>query len=125
MDLIGSLLDSLHRFSEQGRLLACNIANVNTHAFKAQSIASSTNFASRKQLSLHRTSDAHILSAGPFYSNFRVEQMQGEEKPNGNNVNLLRQMNAMSKNCDMYELSSALFSKAFDFLHIAQGGSGK
>jgi flagellar basal-body rod protein FlgB len=123
MYLIDGLFGALSHFSEQSRVLARNIANVNTPAFKAKSLVPLSESTS-PQSSLLCTSSMHIASSRVSSGGVaNLESMKGEEKLNGNNVDILQQMNAMSENVDKYDLTMALFKGAFDFFHIAQGSS--
>jgi flagellar basal-body rod protein FlgB len=123
MYLIDGLFSALSHFSEQSKVLASNVANLNTPQFKAKSLTPlSGSFLSGTSLAC--TSSMHISSSRDFCrGSSRLESMKGEEKPNGNSVDILQQMSAMSENGDKYELSMALFKGAFDFFHIAHGSS--
>jgi flagellar basal-body rod protein FlgB len=128
MHLVDSLFGSLSHCSEQSKVLALNVANLNTPSFKAKSLSSSfvCSVPGGFSLNLFRTSELHISSSNRAPGGVaKLEKMIGEEKPNGNDVNILEQMSAMSKNSDLYELSSALFKGAFDFVHLAHGGSSR
>ncbi len=123
MYLIDSLFGALSHFSEQSRVLACNIANVNTPKFKAKSLTPLSE-STLPAPSVLCTAAMHISSSKVSSRGVaRLESMKGEEKLNGNNVDILQQMSAMSENVDKYELTMALFKGAFDFFHIAQGSS--
>jgi flagellar basal-body rod protein FlgB len=118
MSIFPALLSCLRHCNQQAKFLSSNIANLNTPGFKARKL---TDFVALEQSSfdLKATSPMHLHNS--MRSGFVTETMQGQEKPNGNNVDILEQMNLALFNQTRYETGFMLFKSLFDLANSAQG----
>ena len=122
MSLENSILGFLSQCAEQNRLLSANVANVNTPNFKAIMVKEFAHQKNLLDIKMACTSNYHIsrmTSSSILEGGIKSVPMNGEEKPNGNNVNLLQQMSELSRNYAKNEAALALFRNAFDFSHVA------
>lgn len=119
MNILLNLFGSLAHCNEQARVLSNNVANLNTPGFKASKLAElATN--NRRSINLALTSPLHIKQSCTR-GGFSVERLNGAEKPNGNNVDMLQQNTLLSLNQIKHEASNVLFRALFDFASSAQG----
>lgn len=114
MDIFSSVIRCLKHCSEQARVLSFNVANVHTPGFKARKVRE---FAIPDLLSLNLTSPLHSDSS----VSFKLELMQGQEKPNGNNVNILQQTSLAASNQTSYDVGLTLLRSLFELANLAQG----
>lgn len=117
MSIFSTVLSCLRHCSEQAKFLSSNSANLNTPGFKARKLA---DFAAsdKSAFDLKATSPLHKWSNS---SSFAVERMHGQEKPNGNNVDILEQMNLILFNQTRYETGFMIFKSLFELANSAQG----
>jgi len=118
------ILNCLVRCGEQNKLLSNNIANVNTPSFKAKMVketaVSGLSDLGEKRIDMFCTTSAHIGSPSSNDDvDIKCQAMNGEVKPNGNNVDLLQQVSALSRNYAKNDAALALFRSTFEFAHIA------
>ena len=102
----------------QQQLTSTNIANANTPGYKASSVNLGESFSQilngeRKRISMSTTSTMHIGDSKFGNSAINVSRVLGEEKPNGNNVNLAEETLRASKN----EVNRSVALKEYDALN--------
>lgn len=106
----------------QQQLTAQNIANVNTPSYKAKEVNLGETFAqvlrnernvTKKRISISTTSTMHINGAKFGNSTIQISNVFGEEKANGNNVNLSEETLRASKN----EVDRSIALKEYDALN--------
>jgi flagellar basal-body rod protein FlgB len=93
------------------KILANNVANINTPGYKANEVATPQkaedlqNVAKSKKLRLTTTSNKHLAGYNQQYHNFAVNKLKDpdELKPNGNNVSLSQQLTKISQNQINYD----------------------
>lgn len=102
------LFKQLNFRAENQKVIATNIANLDTPGFKTKSLAFKNELEKSKEqqmLSLRTTHSSHIQTAQlqGNSKNYRVEEVKGlPEQNDGNNVNLDTQMSQMSQNNVMF-----------------------
>jgi flagellar basal-body rod protein FlgB len=108
----------LQAHDSQQQLTAQNIANANTPGYQAVEVNLGETFsrilnAERKRIPMSRTSVMHIGDSKFGSSAINVSRVLGEEKPNGNNVNLAEETLRASKN----EVDRSVALKEYDALN--------
>jgi len=102
----------------QQQITSTNIANANTPGYKASAVNLGESFSQilngeRKRIPMSRTSAMHIGDSKLGSSSAQVSRVLGEEKPNGNNVNLAEETLRASKN----EIDRSVALKEYDTLN--------
>lgn len=101
----------LERRTFRHKVLAENIANVNTPGYKAKEVSEAQNYedlvgdATRvRKVRLARTNPKHMESKRSISSRIATEKLKDpyETKPNGNNVSIAQQMTKLSQNQQDY-----------------------
>ena len=115
-NLMQALQNSMRYGTERQKVLARNIANIDTPGYRAKDLEK-VNFATMaegeaQRLSLMTTSPQHIQTKSGT-GVFRTSEVRKpfEIAPNGNDVVLEDQMAKVSDNAANYEISSALYKK--------------
>ncbi|WPY00557.1 Flagellar basal body rod protein FlgB [Candidatus Trichorickettsia mobilis] len=93
------------------KILANNVANINTPGYKANEVATPQksedlqNVAKSRKLRLTTTSNKHLAGYNQQDNNFAVNKLRDpdELKPNGNNVSLSQQLTKISQNQINYD----------------------
>jgi flagellar basal-body rod protein FlgB len=128
---VTALIDEKIRYATQRQVvLAQNVANIDTPNYKAQDLKA-PDFRkilaeSTSTLAVTRTNPAH-LNAVPHHDSYRVvpREATAELKPNGNNVSLETEMQAVAQNQADHQLAIGLdhsMDKLFKIILGQQGG---
>jgi len=88
------LEDLLSRASKRQQALSANIANLDTPGYKAKDYSFQDALAS---IGMKRTSERHFGTVQDT-TNARVIEVETADKPNGNNVDLERELTEITKN---------------------------
>jgi flagellar basal-body rod protein FlgB len=116
------LFQQLNFRGERQKVIASNIANINTPGYKTKELSFEdelTKARNKKELQLKVTHKNHIASElnQNNKSNLKVYEVQGlQEQNDGNNVNLDQQMSEMSKNSVMFNAIQSSIKKDFAWM---------
>jgi len=102
--------------------LASNIANIDTPGYKAMDVTFQQELSSSMQLAA--TDPAH-LAALSTASSVQLVETEGKIKPNGNNVDLEREMTEMTKNGLQYVMLTQFMNSAVKSLRYAISDGSK
>jgi flagellar basal-body rod protein FlgB len=119
VDRLGGALE-FHR--ERHSILASNVANVDTPGFKPFDLAPPT--APDDPTQLVATDARHIGAAGGGQSDGRVFADPGEAGPDGNAVELERELAKIDANRVRYGACAELVTRKFALLKYASGDGG-
>lgn len=113
------------------KVLANNIANVDTPNFKGQDV----NFYSQLKgmmsetpmmgsLPMARTNSVHLSGIGGGSGTFQVTQSQGQVRPDGNNINIDAEMAKVAETNIYYSTLASTVAKKYKLLDnvISKGG---
>ncbi len=121
--LMNDFQNNMGRLSQRQGIIAKNIANANTPGYVAQDLEEPIKGHSKKRrLTLARTSPKH-MSGGMASTNARlVEDTTAELKPNGNQVDLVHEVDKASQTGLDYNLTTNLYKKMSGMMKKAAGG---
>jgi flagellar basal-body rod protein FlgB len=112
-DTFRELSGHMHFLTERDKVLAGNIANVDTPSYKPKDIKKNDDFSSA--LEMKTTSPMHIKSnPGVTYQPFESEIL--ELKPNGNAVTVEHEMMKKSVNATELQQTANIYQKARNML---------
>ncbi|MDX1975855.1 MAG: flagellar basal body rod protein FlgB [Rickettsiales bacterium] len=128
LPIFGVLQNKLRYHSERQALLAQNIANADTPAYKAQDVAKPDfkkfveGMSASKKVGMAVTSPQHMSSKTQTME-FKAEArpMTGELNPNGNNVMLEEEMMNVATNQSEYQRALLIYRKMISMMNIAIG----
>ena len=128
LTIVNSLARSMQHTARRNRVLAQNIANVDTPNYKAQDLVKQQFPATlRKAYSadLTRTHRAHFQSSAFKTLAPIIEVKNTDEKTiSGNTVNLEQNLVKINENSAQHERATSLYRKYFSFINIASGRAG-
>ena len=90
-----AIQDLLSWTSKRQQALGSNVANMDTPGYRAKDYSFESEFSST--LALAKTSDKHISSMTDG-ADARMYELETPEKPNGNNVDMDRELTEITKN---------------------------
>lgn len=120
--LISSLEQALNRSSLTQRVIAQNIANVDTPNYQAQQVTFSQSLSDALQA--RRTDPRHLTFTQSDNVGNVVQDNSGAMQNNGNNVDIDTQMISMAKNQLNYQAYADAISRKFNAYNIVLGGQG-
>lgn len=126
-DLMASLSGKMRYHTQRQKVLASNIANIDTPGYKAKDVSqpSFIDAVARETQSMHlaTTSPKHFTGSQGIGGPYRVIAQRDpyEISPNGNDVVLEDQMAKLSDNNTQYEISSSLYKKFTQMYRSALG----
>jgi flagellar basal-body rod protein FlgB len=123
--LFTMLRTRMHWHQERQRVLAENVANADTPRFQPRDLAP-PNFDPRRtaasELSLTRTSSAHLAGASGGGMRFQLDRNGGfESRPSGNAVSLEDEMMKVANNQMDYQAATSLYTRGLGMLKTAIG----
>jgi len=129
-DVTSLLFSQLNFRGERQKVIASNIANLNTPEYKTKDLSFQDHLQNTNQdLPLYVTNSKHIpfdLDDAPKTSNMKQYEVKGlDEQNDGNNVNLDQQMSEMAKNSVMYDAISNSIKKDALFFKMVIDASAK
>ncbi|MBL0319979.1 MAG: flagellar basal body rod protein FlgB [Alphaproteobacteria bacterium] len=109
--------------SERQGIIAKNIANANTPGYVARDIeAPRSGHARKHRLGMVRTSSMHMSGNMPSSSSRLIDDTTAELKPNGNQVDLVHEVDKASQTNLDYNLTTNLYKKMSGMMKKAAGG---
>ncbi|QEK39548.1 flagellar basal body rod protein FlgB [Candidatus Sneabacter namystus] len=110
------LTKAISHCEEQHAILSRNVANINTPCFRAKTLQPFALDKTNKAFGAvcTKTHDRHISVCSEIGNSASVTNMNSEQKPNGNDVNLLEQNSAISSNSTKHALLLSLLNGIFD-----------
>ena len=120
--LFPQLEDLLSWTSKRQQALASNVANLDTPGYRAKDFSFQDQLTS---ITMKATSGKHIAPSADN-STARVYDVEGQEKPNGNTVNIEREMTEITKNGLQYITLVQYLNQKIRTLRsaISEGGRG-
>jgi|SRR5262245_6439048 len=123
--LFSMLRTRMQWHQERQRILAENVANADTPRFQPRDLAP-PQFDPRRpattELSLTRTSPAHLTGASGGGTRFQLDRAGGfEARPSGNAVSLEDEMLKVAGNQLDYQAATSLYSRGLGMLKTAIG----
>lgn len=124
------LFENLSFRNEKQKIIAANIANINTPGYKTKDVKFSSLLEEKKEkdLPLKVTNPKHI----PFFiedkpkSTYEVYEVKGlQEQNDGNNVNLDREISKMAQNKILFDAISNSIKKDAAFFKMIIDASSK
>ena len=128
--ITGLLFKNLSFRNEKQKIIAANIANINTPGYKTKDLKFNNLIDEKKEknLPLTITNSKHI----PFFiedkvkSTYEVYEVKGlQEQNDGNNVNLDREMSKMAQNKILFDAISNSIKKDASFFKMIIDASAK
>ena len=124
------LFQNLSYRGKRQKIIASNIANLNTPNYKTKDLSFETHLKkASNDLALNVTNKNHIafdMSNNKAQSKFEVFEVKDlEEQNDGNNVNLDHQISEMSKNAVMYNAITNSIKKDSRWFKMVIEASGK
>jgi flagellar basal-body rod protein FlgB len=109
--------------SKRQQAMAANVANLDTPGYRSKDYSFQNQLTS---LSLVATSQNHITTSGGDTSSARLYEVGSKDKPNGNNVDLEREMTEITKNGLQYLTLVQYLNQKIRTLRtaITEGGKG-
>jgi flagellar basal-body rod protein FlgB len=126
--LFSMLRTRMQWHQERQRLLAENVANADTPAFKPRDLAPPKLDAAKPTVAtigLARTNPAHLAGAAGSGSRFQLDRGNGfEARPSGNAVSLEDEMLKVANNQMDYQAATALYTRGLGLIRNALGRRG-
>lgn len=119
-NLLSFVEDQLTSVSKRQQVLSANIANVDTPGYRAQDVRFEEQL---KSLTVIGTSGRHI-TPGPVDQRFRMFEVGTEEKPNGNTVDLDRELTEVTKNGLQYVTLMQFLQNKFQLIRASVSDGG-
>ena len=129
LPIIESLTRSMHYSTRRNRVLAQNIANVDTPDYKARDLQT-IRFPERLRRARHgnlsRTHPRHFAS-GAFQTPSPIQNLSStiEQTISGNTVNLEENLVKINQNAAEHDRAISLYRKYFRFVNTATGRGGQ
>lgn len=126
-DLIGMLKTRMGYDAERQKVLAQNIANIDTPGYRARDLKpldfGNELAAQSAHVPLTVTNSMHINGSKPSAGAFRTEVSRHtfERNPTGNTVVLEEQMMKISQNATDYQMATGLYKKVHNLFRQALG----
>jgi flagellar basal-body rod protein FlgB len=109
--------------SKRAGLVACNVANLDTPGYKAQTFDFDGALASITSgsggLQLERTNSGHLTPQSNAGSSVQVEESDAPERLDGNNVDIERELSDLLKSELMFKASLKLIARKIGMLNSA------
>jgi flagellar basal-body rod protein FlgB len=123
--LFSMLRTKMNWHQERQRILAENVANADTPRFQPRDLAP-PQFDPRRpavaELSLARTSSAHLAGAAGGGTRFQLDRAGGfESRPSGNAVSLEDEMMKVANNQMDFQAATSLYTRGLGMLKTAIG----
>ena len=127
--ILSMLRTRLQWAQERQRVLAENVANADTPAYRGRDLVApkfdaptQVAAANVSTVSLTRTESSHIAGIGQTDSSFRTQSGGNYEiRPTGNAVNLEDEMMKVAANQMDYQAATALYTRSLNLLKTALG----
>lgn len=128
MEIFGPAFDNLENaldiYKAKHSVIAGNIANVDTPGYKAKEIDFKDAFSGalqRSGIAMRNTNERHFRPASitSSASSYMREQVNNSLRNDGNNVNVDKEMMALSENSIMYDIATQAVSRNFESLKFA------
>lgn len=125
IDRTVSLLDrTLDRASLRGSIVAANVANVDTPGYRALQVVFDDVLAAAGGLTPLRTDPAHMSAGPPGGAHRFVEGPLARIRPDGNSVDVDREMTALAALQGRYSAAAEMLKKRFGLLEYAVTSGG-
>jgi flagellar basal-body rod protein FlgB len=125
ISIFSALRTKMQWHQERQRLLAENVANVDTPGFKPRDLSPPKLDQAQPAgaaLALARTSTAHLASSSAGAAQFQLDRHgQFEVRPTGNGVNLEDEMLKVASNAMDYQAATALYTRGLGLIKTALG----
>lgn len=118
LPIVSALKTRLHWHQSRQKVLAQNVANVNTPGFRPMDLAAPTAAGGVGSLAMTQTSPLHITSAGGFGGD-PTRDGRVETRPSGNAVSIEDEMLKVADNQADYQLAASLYQKSLAMLRTA------
>jgi flagellar basal-body rod protein FlgB len=127
--LIAMLKTRLHWHQTRQKLLAENVANADTPAFKPRDLRAPSftpgGAIAAAGVAVERTNIGHMTLATARSGEEAVRARAFETTPSGNAVNLEDEMMKVAQNQSDYQLAASLYQKNLQLLRTAVGRGGR
>lgn len=119
LPIVSALKTRLHWHQSRQKVLAENVANVNTPGFRPMDLTSPIPAGGGEgSLAMTQTSPLHLASAGAFGGD-ATRDGRVETRPSGNAVSIEDQMLKVADNQADYQLAASLYQKSLAMLRTA------
>jgi flagellar basal-body rod protein FlgB len=124
--LFKAMMSRMSWLTERQQVLAQNVANADTPAFKAKDLKAQTfkemlAGSSANHLTLTATQPNHLAGVGPALAFKPVADRNAETSPSGNSVSIEDQMLKVSSTANEFQLTTSLYRRQIGMLKTVLG----
>jgi flagellar basal-body rod protein FlgB len=124
--LFKAMMSRMSWLTERQQVLAQNVANADTPAFKAKDLKAQTfkemlAGSSANHLTLAATQPNHLAGVGPALAFKPVADRNAETSPSGNSVSIEDQMLKVSSTANEFQLTTSLYRRQIGMLKTVLG----
>jgi flagellar basal-body rod protein FlgB len=124
--LFKAMMSRMSWLTERQQVLAQNIANADTPAFKAKDLKAQTfkemlAGSSANHLTLAATQPNHLAGVGPALAFKPVADRNAETSPSGNSVSIEDQMLKVSSTANEFQMTTSLYRRQIGMLKTVLG----
>jgi len=124
--LFKAMMSRMSWLTERQQVLAQNVANADTPAFKAKDLKAQTfkemlTGSSANHLTLAATQPNHLAGVGPALAFKPVADRNAETSPSGNSVSIEDQMLKVSSTANEFQMTTSLYRRQIGMLKTVLG----
>jgi flagellar basal-body rod protein FlgB len=124
--LFKAMMSRMSWLTERQQVLAQNVANADTPAFKAKDLKAQTfkemlAGSSANHLTLAATQPNHLAGVGPALAFKSVADRNAETSPSGNSVSIEDQMLKVSSTANEFQMTTSLYRRQIGMLKTVLG----
>jgi flagellar basal-body rod protein FlgB len=124
--LFKAMMSRMSWLTERQQVLAQNVANADTPAFKAMDLKAQTfkemlAGSSANHLTLAATQPNHLAGVGPALAFKPVADRNAETSPSGNSVSIEDQMLKVSSTANEFQMTTSLYRRQIGMLKTVLG----
>ena len=124
--LFKAMMSRMSWLTERQQVLAQNVANADTPAFKAKDLKAQTfkemlTGSSANHLTLAATQPNHLAGVGPALTFKPVADRNAETSPSGNSVSIEDQMLKVSSTANEFQMTTSLYRRQIGMLKTVLG----